>query len=90
MLSGFYLYTYLKGMIKIRGFYLLKKPVNITLNDIINAVQGGFEANRCILDSELCKRAGTCVIRKNMVTLQQTVIEYLNANTLEDLLQQNL
>ncbi|WP_099188322.1 RrF2 family transcriptional regulator [Tepidibacter mesophilus] len=82
-----------QGLVKsfrgVKGGYMLnKEPENITLREVIEAVDGPIYVNRCLRDKEYCnmKRTNTCKIHKALGTVQKTLIEELEQITFEDLL----
>lgn len=44
------------------GFTLARKPSEITLLDVTEAIQGPLFMNSCVLDSKSCSRRGVCSI----------------------------
>ena len=72
------------------GFYLVRKPSEITVHHVLETVQGKFEVNRCILDFTQCQRSAQCVIRKNLLGLQETIIDYFKDATLAKLLEDSM
>ena len=68
------------------GGYILARPVEeISLYDIIEALEDGVKINRCLEDERLCSRNATsfCVVHE----LQSTIDEKLKSETLATLLQ---
>ena len=59
------------------GFRLAKKPKQITLLDIIEAIEGPAAMNRCALDASLCNFSGTCTVHPVWVKLRKMVEDYL-------------
>jgi Rrf2 family transcriptional regulator, iron-sulfur cluster assembly transcription factor len=72
------------------GFYLMRKPSEITVHCVFDTVQGKFEVSRCILDPKLCQRSGACIIRKKLMDLQTMIIDYFKGATLANLLEDNM
>jgi Rrf2 family protein len=67
------------------GFRLGRKPVDISLLDIIQAVQGPLSLNRCLFNEACCPRQDACPVRAKMGELQGRMGEYLGGVTLEEL-----
>ena len=72
------------------GFYLVLKPSEITVHNVLETVQGKFEVNICILDAAECLRSGHCGIRKSLLNLQETIIDYFKGATLAKLLEDSI
>ena len=59
------------------GFRLAKNPKQISLLDIIEAIEGPAAMNRCALDASLCNFSGTCTVHPVWVKLRKMVEDYL-------------
>jgi Rrf2 family protein len=69
------------------GFQLARDPAQISLLDVIEAIQGPISLNRCMLGVKVCKRHGTCPIRKRLGLLQSDMTAYLEDTSLGDLME---
>ena len=67
------------------GFRLGRKMADISLLDIIQAVQGPLSLNRCLVRKACCPRQDACRVRAKMGELQDRMGEYLGGVTLADL-----
>jgi Rrf2 family protein len=67
------------------GFQLGRQPDQISLLEVIEAVQGPLRLNRCLLREAGCPRQDICPIRAKIGTLQDQMGEYLGGITLADL-----
>ncbi len=67
------------------GFNLTKKPSNINLSQIIQAVEGSTAPVFCVDNPKLCKRAPICVARDIWKKLKKAMVEVLDSITLEDM-----
>lgn len=66
------------------GIFLKKNPKNITLLEIVEAVDGPFVIHQCSADSnEPCYFAGNCPIKEKLSELEQKAIEVLNSITID-------
>lgn len=65
------------------GFYLERKPEEITLMDIVVAVDGPFPKNGCLLGKPICP-GGECRFRNLMKRVMETVEQELQGLTLSD------
>ena len=84
------------GLIKsIRGFqggYVLNKEAReITVGDVIRALEGPIAPVECVDDSQqgTCSRIEWCVTRKVWEDLKKTINEVLDSYTLEDLVRES-
>ncbi len=68
------------------GFVLAMAPAQITLLQIIEAIQGRVTLNSCLVDDDVCPRQVNCAVNKKLVNLQQQIEQYLDEITLEGLL----
>ena len=68
------------------GFALSRKPSEITLMEIIIALQGGIRLNRCLLGGEGGEFEPECEINTKLACLQLYIDGYLGGITLEEIL----
>lgn len=83
------------GIIKsIRGFqggYILNKESrNITVGDVVQALEGPIAPVDCVADQKqsTCSRIELCVTKKVWADLKNAMIQVLGSYTLEDLVQE--
>lgn len=67
-----------------RGFRLAKSPAQITLLEVIEAVQGEIAVYDCILDPSSCSRSAHCRTRAVFLEATEAVRSRLSACTLAD------
>jgi len=72
------------------GYTLAKTPVEITLKDIIRALEGPLSPSECVESPEVCDRSGFCITRDIWVELEKTISATLAMHTLADLVQKYL
>ena len=67
------------------GFALAKMPADITLYDVVKAVEGGSYIQRCLYDSESCSRGchGRCAIQERFAGIQAKMIQEMKAANFE-------
>lgn len=63
------------------GFRLAKKPRDINLLEVIEAIQKPSAANICALDKKLCSLSGTCAVHPVWVNIRQIVERKLKRTT---------
>lgn len=59
------------------GFQLAKHPSEITLLDVVEAVEGEVAMNKCALDRDLCDRSSECPIHPVWVEIKKDVRKML-------------
>lgn len=67
------------------GFSLARRPANISLLDVIKAIEGGVELNRCAVDFSACDRSVDCTVHPVWVELSKRVEQYLGRTNFRDL-----
>ncbi len=67
------------------GYCLARPPEEITLLEIINALEGTVTPVNCVDDEQICSRTPQCVTREVWIELKQIIEEYLSSKTLADL-----
>jgi len=67
------------------GYYLVRPPSEISLNSIIDAVQGPIRINRCIFEKGICHKQPDCPISRKLSELQHTITFFLKNTTLSEL-----
>ncbi|MDO8302841.1 MAG: Rrf2 family transcriptional regulator [Sedimentisphaerales bacterium] len=70
------------------GFELKKSPARTSLLEIIIAIQGPVNLNKCLLPGYSCSRRKTCPVHKKLNELQKHIGNYFSDITLQDLLQE--
>lgn len=68
------------------GYVLTRAPGQITLLDIISALEGSLAPVECIDKPEICDRVGSCVTREVWSKLQDAQKGVLRENSIQDLL----
>ncbi len=61
------------------GFRLFKNPKDISLLNVIEAVDGPVSLNVCVVDKRSCDRSGYCSIHPVWVDLRQDLAKKLNS-----------
>lgn len=67
------------------GYHLVKSPRELTLKEIVEAVEGPFGVVDCFKHGVACELQETCQSRKALFSLNSHVFDYLNKTTLEHL-----
>jgi DNA-binding IscR family transcriptional regulator len=64
---------------------LAKEPSQITIKEIIEALEGGLSLLECVKNPSICKRNTDCASRSVWLNLSEKISEALSAINLEDL-----
>ena len=67
------------------GFALARPAGQITMRDVIEAVDGPISVNLCTLDPEDCQRSGNCEVHKAWLRAQEQLMDVLGGVTLSSL-----
>jgi Rrf2 family protein len=67
------------------GFSLIKPAGEITLRQIVEAVEGDIALNECLVHKNACKRVGTCPAHKIWKEVQEQLLRVLDRANLADL-----
>lgn len=69
------------------GYALAKSPRDITLKDVLEAVEGHIHVNRCLIDPEECNKRHTakCSIHKALHSVQLVINKELESYNFETL-----
>lgn len=59
------------------GFQLARKPKEINLLEVIEAIQGPVVMNICALDKKMCRLSGTCTIHPVWIEVRKQVEKLL-------------
>lgn len=71
------------------GYRLTRKPGEIKIIDVYNAFEPGVVVVDCLSDKYLCERASKCGVRDFWSGMNNTIINYLESYTLEDLIKEH-
>lgn len=69
------------------GFMLARRPVEISVLEVIEAIEGPIAFQRCLEEPATCDRAETCALCAVFTEAQNQVTEIFARVTLSDLLQ---
>ncbi len=68
------------------GFRLAKNPANITLLEIVEAVEGHISLVECVADESSCDKVNICAPHDLWKELAQNIRDFLKQYTLQDLI----
>ena len=67
------------------GFYLARKPSNISMKEILESVQGNIFLNECLFDANFCNRIKSCKVRKKLFGIQKEINSLLDGLSLGEI-----
>jgi Rrf2 family protein len=70
------------------GFKLARSPEEITLLQVVTAIQGPVTIKNCCLDLESCPRGSICKFSAKLMELQDNLVRSFNGITLADVVKQ--
>ena len=72
------------------GFNLGKPAKDITMKQVIEALEGPIALNRCLLRQGVCDEEEGCPLHKVFEEAQEKFLEVLDRTTIEDLAKQDI
>lgn len=66
------------------GSRLACPPDEVTLKDVVEALEGPFEVTRCIMEDRACGEGRPCAMHEAWEEGQETILDYLGAQTLSE------
>jgi len=69
------------------GFSLARQPDEITLLQVMEALQGPVAINKCLLGKDACPNSDRCKVRSRWGGMQAQLVGFFNSITLADLLE---
>lgn len=70
------------------GFKLARSPEEITLLQVVTAIQGPVMIKKCCLDLKSCPRGSICGFSAKLMELQDNLVRSFNGITLADVVKQ--
>jgi len=67
------------------GYSLARKPEEITLCDVIEAVEGDIRINTCLNGYSECNRMSFCPVRKELAGVQEDLVKSLQKSNFAEL-----
>ena len=71
------------------GFQLKREPHEVSILDIVNAIQGPLSVNACVMGLDICDRSGNCPLRPTWMKVQSDLEKGLGETTLGDIVGRN-
>lgn len=67
------------------GYSMARKPEEVSLCDVVEAVEGDIKLNICLDGYNACKRMDYCPVRKELANVQKDLVESLGKTNFADL-----
>ncbi len=68
------------------GYFLVKRKQEITLNEVIVAMEGGMSLTECVDDDTACHLTQDCYMSAGMKKVNQVILNALESVTVSDIL----
>ena len=68
------------------GYFLVRSQQDISLNDVIVAMEGGMSLTECADDDQACHLTQSCYMSAGMKRVNQVILEALQSVTVSDIL----
>ncbi|MBI4688017.1 MAG: Rrf2 family transcriptional regulator [Nitrospirae bacterium] len=68
------------------GFQLTKKPKEISILDVIVAIEGSVAMNKCAIDSRLCDLSNACTVHPIWIEMRKWLEDKFREYTFADLI----
>ena len=72
------------------GYSLARRPADINLNQILNALEGPMALVHCVEDDGACDRAKSCLARDVWTEISDRIEGVLESMTLKDLIERKV
>ncbi len=69
------------------GHMLAKSPEDISIGQIIKALEGGFDLTDCVTNDNVCQRSSDCMIRNIWIDVTSMMYQKLDSVSLLELIQ---
>jgi Rrf2 family protein len=67
------------------GYTLLKEPGNLTLGEVIRAIEGPIQIVRCIEGDTSCSQTAQCTIQSPLRKIETQIVDFLDRITIDKL-----
>ena len=67
------------------GYSMARKPEEVTLCDVVEAVEGDIKLNICLDGYNTCNRMSYCSVRKELAHVQEDLVKSLSKTNFADL-----
>ncbi|MDY6933804.1 MAG: Rrf2 family transcriptional regulator [Spirochaetota bacterium] len=71
------------------GYMLNKSPSEITLGEVIRALEGNHCISECVITPEICSRSSICITRDIWSEVSEKMMDVMESITLQNMLQRH-
>ncbi|MFQ5452574.1 MAG: RrF2 family transcriptional regulator [Candidatus Zixiibacteriota bacterium] len=68
------------------GFSMAKKPNEVSVKDVLEAIQGPYHLTKCIKETDICDKSVFCSIRELLIIAENNMVSVFQKHTLADLI----
>ena len=68
------------------GVPLAKAPAEITVKEVLEAIQGPYHLSKCIKDDQICERSELCALRQLLRAAEERLVSVFEEHTIADLM----
>lgn len=69
------------------GFTLDRKPEDLNIREVVEAIQGPYHLIQCLPDKDCCQRSDVCAVRVVMSEAEDKLIAVFESYTIADLVE---
>ncbi|WP_198538177.1 SUF system Fe-S cluster assembly regulator [Marinicella sediminis] len=70
------------------GYFLVRSQQDISLNEVIVAMEGGLSLTECADDDDACHLTRSCLMSAGMKRVNQVILDALQSVTVSDILEE--
>lgn len=68
------------------GFTLAKEPEQVTVKEVLEAIQGPYHLAKCIKDEAICDKTDFCALRQLLIIAEDRLVSVFQDHSLADLM----
>ena len=68
------------------GFTLWRAPAELTVKEVLEAIQGPYHLMNCLHDPDACSKSATCALRELLILAEDRLVATFEEFTVADLL----
>ncbi len=69
------------------GFTLSRNPEEISIKEVLEAIQGPYHLMKCINDTDICEESNRCAIRDMLIKAENKMNEVFESHSLAKLIE---
>ncbi|MCM2266712.1 MAG: Rrf2 family transcriptional regulator [Elusimicrobiales bacterium] len=68
------------------GFAMARRPEAVTLNQLVEVLQGPLKLNDCVFRKKICQNHGACILRHKIAAIEGRLAAEIAGITIRDLI----